>query len=496
MARNSIAEIAAVVARKHNMSKAEATDIVTTFFRTISEGLHDDRITKVRGLGTFKLTTVKARESVNVNTGERVVIEPHDKVTFVPDSSMKDLVNKPFAEFTTVVVNDGVNFDSIDAAAEAEENKMKTESEATSESADDSEETDDEMAVSEEENKSVNEDDEPTQDEESSPSESPEKEESPVEKSDENEPSSINSVIDSNVIEEQKVSDSPAEDVSTEGKGQLLTEQSDASKQVETREEVEEKAVPISPLIGINETQKDKENPVTEEEPDKEDKTPVAEQARSEESSVEEKEEVDSAGPKPTQEVDNGEDANKEECVSKDYFDEQMAVCRHRCNRNLVLSAVMLVLGLAVGFCIGYYLMNHKAPAPTKPVIAKAVPAKPKAPAVVDSAKDTTKVVAKAVVKDTVKKSEKKVEKKPVRKGDIDIAKLNSDKRLRYGAYEITGIEKTIRLRKGQTMRSYSNKTLGKDMVVYFQVLNGVDEMEAGDSLMVPKIRLKKKYRK
>ena len=124
MARNSIADIAAVVARKQKISKKEAADIVAAFFRIITEGLHEDRLVKVRGLGTFKVTTVKPRESVNINTGERAVIEGHDKISFVPDNVMKEFVNKPFAQFTTVPVNDGVNFESIDAASDAEERKI------------------------------------------------------------------------------------------------------------------------------------------------------------------------------------------------------------------------------------------------------------------------------------------------------------------------------------------------------------------------------------
>lgn len=76
-----------------------------------------------------------------------------------------------------------------------------------------------------------------------------------------------------------------------------------------------------------------------------------------------------------------------------------------------------------------------------------------------------------------------------------DMAKLNADRRLRIGAYEIVGVDRVVTLKKGQTMQSFSNKTLGKDMVVYFQVLNGVDELKPGDKMKVPKIRLKKQFR-
>ena len=82
MAKNSIGDLAAILARKQKIGKKEANDMVTAFFATITDGLRDDRQVKVRGLGTFKVTTVKARESVDVNTGNRVVIEGHDKVSF------------------------------------------------------------------------------------------------------------------------------------------------------------------------------------------------------------------------------------------------------------------------------------------------------------------------------------------------------------------------------------------------------------------------------
>lgn len=140
MAKNSIGDLAAILARKQKIGKKEANDMVTAFFATITDGLRDDRQVKVRGLGTFKVTTVKARESVDVNTGNRVVIEGHDKVSFTPDTTMKDLVNKPFAQFTTVVVNDGVNFDSVDAASASEERNtaaVDNDSDADSDSFDD-----------------------------------------------------------------------------------------------------------------------------------------------------------------------------------------------------------------------------------------------------------------------------------------------------------------------------------------------------------------------
>ena len=83
-------------------------------FLVVDKGLDADRLVKIKGLGTFKVTSVKPRESINVNTGARVVIEGHDKVSFTPDTSMRDLINKPFAQFETVVLKDDVDFSDIE----------------------------------------------------------------------------------------------------------------------------------------------------------------------------------------------------------------------------------------------------------------------------------------------------------------------------------------------------------------------------------------------
>lgn len=113
MEKVSLQEIAAVLVEKHNLRKKEAETFVTTMFDLVKEGLAADRLVKIKGLGTFKIVDIEARESVNVNTGERVVIDGHDKITFTPDNTMKELVNKPFSLFETVVLNEGVTFDDM-----------------------------------------------------------------------------------------------------------------------------------------------------------------------------------------------------------------------------------------------------------------------------------------------------------------------------------------------------------------------------------------------
>ena len=99
---------------KMGLEVAEAEAFITAMFKVVNEGLKEDKLVKIKGLGTFKLTKVSARESVDVNTGERIVIEGREKISFTPDNYMRDLVNSPFSQFETVVLSDGVDFSAID----------------------------------------------------------------------------------------------------------------------------------------------------------------------------------------------------------------------------------------------------------------------------------------------------------------------------------------------------------------------------------------------
>ena len=111
-------ELADRLAEQMGMSKRDAQQFLTAVVETIQEGVNNDKLVKIKGLGTFKVIDVDARESVNVNTGERVTIESHQKLTFTPDSTMKELVNKPFSQFETVILNEGVDFDDLNKIAD------------------------------------------------------------------------------------------------------------------------------------------------------------------------------------------------------------------------------------------------------------------------------------------------------------------------------------------------------------------------------------------
>lgn len=113
--RCTIQEIAKVLVTKNGLEQRDASRFATEMFAVIHEQLAQNDQVKVKGLGTFKVITVEARESVSVRTGDRVLIGEHSKITFTPDTTMKELVNKPFSQFETVVLNDNVEFaDLID----------------------------------------------------------------------------------------------------------------------------------------------------------------------------------------------------------------------------------------------------------------------------------------------------------------------------------------------------------------------------------------------
>lgn len=114
MSKNSLNVLAEKLAEKSGLSQIESELFIRKMFDVCHQGLAADKMVKMRWLGTFKATSVKDRESVDVNTGERIIIEGRDKISFTPDNILKEIVNKPFAQFETVVVNEGVDFDSID----------------------------------------------------------------------------------------------------------------------------------------------------------------------------------------------------------------------------------------------------------------------------------------------------------------------------------------------------------------------------------------------
>ena len=119
MNRIGITELARMLSSKHNMSQADAENFVRLMFAVVGDGLEQEKLVKIKSFGTFKMGSVKDRESVDVNTGERIVIEGRNKINFTPDNALRDFVNRPFAQFETVMVNDGVDFEAVDRKYES-----------------------------------------------------------------------------------------------------------------------------------------------------------------------------------------------------------------------------------------------------------------------------------------------------------------------------------------------------------------------------------------
>lgn len=130
--KTGIQEIIDSFISKSELDKEKAEEFARLFFTVIEEGLEKDRYVKIKGLGTFKLVDVENRESINVNTGERFEIQGHTKITFTPETGLRDLINKPFAHFQTVVLSDNVSFEDENKAPEEEhEQAEKVQEEVT-----------------------------------------------------------------------------------------------------------------------------------------------------------------------------------------------------------------------------------------------------------------------------------------------------------------------------------------------------------------------------
>lgn len=382
MAKTALQLIADAVAKKHKITVKEAEKFVSAIFDVVNEGLKTDKLVKVKGLGTFKVQAVKPRESVNVNTGERVLIEGHEKVSFTPDATMKELVNKPFAQFETVVLNDGVDFADIESKSDDEEKAENT----------------DEIVVSAEEIVASDEEKAET------------KEEITAE------------IIDKKPAEEvpQQAVEIPM--VAVEAKEEIVEE-----REEEQKESVEEK-----------ETVVEVKAEAVEEQPEQ-----VAEVPKVNAFPIEKPKKI-----------------------------------------NWLLWSSVAFAVIAVMYFFGYKFGKDAALRDNKMAIRTQAE---------DSLAEKTKTTAKQTATNTGKTTAKAAQQATDEAEKYK--KMSRDKRIRYGAYDIVGIEKTVVLKKGQTMQSYSRRALGPDMVGYFQVLNNATTMSAGDTMKVPKVELRPQYR-
>lgn len=455
MAKSAIQLITSALAKQHNLSADDAAAFVDAFFDIISSELKNGNQVKIKGLGTFKVQAVKPRESVNVNTGERVLIEGHDKISFTPDTVMKELVNKPFSQFETVVINDGVDTEELEripAEDSFDEVKSELNDDATTKN------TSEEKLLVEEERTEV----EDTKDETNNISSV--KGGAEIEAEDNlNEKNLPIDVIEEPTTEENEaIFDSEEKPSNLEGKKE---EKQEVAKEVDSKvDSIVESKVDAIVKPKVEEETIEVEVKSVQSVPN----TSEEREESSNENNIDKKELPNSS--EPTN-ISEDEDTDVES------------------SENGILKKVALVAFIVI-ICLGIFLWARMSSTnsmkKTKEVAEQ-----------VNTSEDHSSLGTQTVSTDTtsVTKVHKTPEKKETAKVDSFMA-LNSDPRIRYGAYNIIGIDRIVVLKKGETMEKYSRKTLGADMVGYFQVLNGRKTMQTGDTMKVPKVELRPEYRK
>lgn len=435
MAKILISDLAKEVAKKHKLPQKETEQFIANMFAVVAEGLQQDKLVKVKGLGTFKVTQVKPRESVDVNTGERVLISGHDKVTFTPDSLMKELVNKPFAQFETVVINGDVDFAAIDAANPTVETEDVT---VETEPADDAAVAD-ELA---------------------------------------NEPEEVQAEPEEVTAEPEEIAaepEEPAEEQPQEAEPMQTVEEEPIAQSASTTVESEEEA-PEEPQTAAadadTESEDGGERPVAsalmggQPEPVAPTVMPVADGEMAAPSE---------ATPAPSAEAPTSYLSGRDEQPADEPTEGEPS------RRNLLLPLLAAVIMAVIGFAAGYFVgKGASATADGQPqVVARqdTVAAKTQA----DSAQQ-----AKPAVNTEATAA-------PAASGET-LEAMNNDSRVKLGAYRIEGIDTVITLGSGQTMERYCRtQGGGSGFLVYYQVVNGVDSLGEGAKMKVPKLSLKKR---
>ncbi len=525
MSKISLSDLAQRLAEKSGISLQDAELFIRKMFDVANEGLQSDKLVKMKWLGTFKVMAVKDRESVDVNTGERIIIEGRDKISFTPDNILKEIVNKPFAQFETVVVNDGVDFDEIDRKFEnAEEDGSVFDS--TLECVPDSENSSVESFV-----------------EQDSPATSgvidflDEENDAPVS----DEMIVIGERLSQeNVAEPEEKKPEGSEPVATEPEPAVFkpavsepVESESATSELETKES----EVPAQHEVESVVSDEENESTLTEE-------TPIAEKVPSdEENSITEIPIVEEAP------IEVEASSDEETPSSYEETDKRHVVLP----RSLVVAASVVFLAMIGGF--GWFAFNYGKMAAQRDHLAlqldnyQQIAAEKKAPT--KSASTQEEILRKKAIEDSVRMAQaseavKKVEdveqnmNATVDKQSIDVksaeakknleakkladakkqqetkklaeakkkeetrkqaekhaaqasSKYDQDVRVRTGAYRIIGVSEVVTAREGQTIKSLSQKYLGPGMECYVEALNGTSLLKPGQKVKIPKLELKKK---
>lgn len=512
MSKSSLSVLAKAVASKRGLTQAEAERFIATMFEVAGDGIQEDKLLKMKWLGTFKITSVKDRESVDVNTGERILIEGRDKISFTPDNILKEIINKPFAQFETVVVNDGIDFSDIDekfANMEREEEELQLQKE---------QECHDEEVVQEEQ---------------------PQKEELSQEEEQPRE-----SLLDAEL---QSQEGGQKDELSQEANTPISEETVALSSELKNAE-ISEDNISVTSEDNISQTSDDtisqtEENGIPEEvgmliSHLKENKSEAEEIERVEEAKVKEEAEVPKAAEAyvektPTEAkvvVSQSNVENKKQPEYDETLDEDEAHASDRHHLVIPKYVVALVsvvfVALLGGLCwFAFIYGKMQARQEQMEMQLKAIKPqpqpkpKPKVVAPVDTAKSVAssddKTDAENVLANGAQTNNEQTDhaqltmKKKAKQDSIRMAQANNavkmaekasvylnDPRIRTGAYRIVGVEKTVTAKSGQTLAGLSKLYLGPGMECYMQAINGCSEIKPGQKVKIPKLELKRKGKK
>lgn len=463
MSKLGIQDLASVLSQKRGLTKAQAESFVSALFDVVNYGLDTERQVKIKGFGTFKVTNVKDRESINVNTGERVVISGHGKITFTPDAILRDMVNKPFSQFETVVLNEGVDFSELDA--QVDKTEMGEDDELSTPNSQVDKQADGVVA------------------------------EAPQTATDEHHDNTSEGV---NVVKPAAQSSTQVQ--SKQADSHPITQQME-DEAVTHLEDTKEHFVSV-PADNFQGATTDETAPKAE---------PATDQ------------QLVSDGPTPTassvtpESSIHGLSAKEEEQTEEE---EEETENKSNAWKPIITGVLFIALAAAAGF-VGFYLGARSSspvsetvspqPAPRKKVVRKVVQPKTK----VDTVKTTSEVGVSTTAADDARKALKaspvsanekpttpaRKEKKPaaneVESRAVDTEKYDRmDVRVRTGAYSIVGVSKTVTARSGETLKSISDRNLGPGMECYVEVVNGKKTIKEGDRVKIPELKLKKRLRR
>lgn len=465
MSKFSLNTLGKLLADKSGLSQVEAELFIRKMFDVCNQGLEADKQVKIKWLGTFKVQATKDRESINVNTGERFTIEGRDKLTFTPDNILKEIVNKPFAQFETVVVNDGVDFDEIDEKFGEEQAE-----DAPSEVID-------------------------FLDEEEAATPNPDVVVTESEKEKEKEDKDEDELSKQIALEQAKL----------EKLKQAKLEQERIQKEKLEKEKQEQERLEQERLEQERLEQEKLEQERLEQEKLEQERLEIAKQQQALKATVE------PAVPATDEtEEEDEESSNSHHIVIPRYL--VVAVC---------LIVVALIGGMG-WFAFNYGQMTaqrdhlamqlsqyHQTPAKKAPANAVAAPLsqeqKLRQKAIEDSIRmaKTAEAVKLAEQSDEASdkaenakqdeaKAKAKEEDKVASKTESS-AHYDKDVRVRTGAYRIVGVAQTVTVGAGQTLEQISTRYLGSGMECYVEALNGTGTVKAGQKIKIPKLELKKK---